>query len=342
MNKKSVRFGLLGCGKISERHAQEMVKLGMLTAVCDINPERADKLAERYQTKAYYSYAEMLEKEKNNLDLISVCTPNGLHKEHSIQALLNGQNVLCEKPLAIHTADAKEMLDTATRVDKKLFVVKSTRFNKVILALKKAIDSHLLGELYSFQMNCFWNRTDEYYLKDEWRGTIALDGGCLYTQFSHYIDILSWLFGAAQTISGERKNFIHQKSVEFEDTGVASLVLQNGMLGGVNWSINAVDKNIEISLAIFAEKGTVKLGGAYLNTIEYESPSGILKLDNKIVDNGANDYGFYQGSMSNHDKVYAHLINSLESGEKLIADGMDGLNTVKFIESIYQNCSLIK
>ena len=337
-----LRFGLVGCGKISEKHAREIIKCGKLVAVCDIDASRADNSANKYNAKAYYSFKELIEKEKNNIDIISICTPNGLHAEQSIEALENGFHVLCEKPLAIHSSDGQKMIEAARQNHKKLFVVKSTRFNRVTIALKNLINNNALGKIYSFQMNCFWNRTDEYYLNDAWRGTLDLDGGVLYTQFSHYLDILSWFFGATKSVSGYRKNMAHLQSIQFEDSGSASIIMQNGILGGVNWSINAYQKNIEVSLAVFAEKGTVKLGGAYLNTVEYETPENLLQLDENIRDNQANDYGFYQGSMSNHDKIYANLIKSLKEENNYIADGIEGLKTVQFIETIYQNSPLVE
>lgn len=336
-----LRFGLVGCGKISIKHAHEIAKHGTLAAVCDINKNKADKLAAGYAAKSYTSLPDLLKNESGNIDIITICTPNGLHASQSIKALEAGYHVLCEKPMSMDSADAERMIETARKSRRRLFVVKATRFNRVTLALKKLIESDSLGKIYSFQMNCFWNRPDEYYAKDEWRGTLNMDGGILYTQFSHYIDVLSWIFGEPKTISGFRQNVAHKKSIEFEDLGKASILMQNGVLGSISWNINAFQKNMEISLTIFAEKGTIKLGGVYLNTLEYEMPSGILKPDEAIHDDLANDYGFYKDSTSNHDKIYANLVKSLESEHDYIANGTDGWNAVRFIESIYHNCPIV-
>ena len=340
MTSRSIRFAIVGCGSIAVRHVAQISRAGTLVAVCDIIKERADDLALQHGAKSYHSLQDLLQYEKENIDVAAICTPNGLHAAQSIAAIQNGWHVLCEKPLAIDPVTANEMITAAAATQKKLFVVKSTRFNRTVLALKAALDSGRLGKVYSFQLNCFWNRPEAYFKKDAWRGSLQLDGGVLYTQFSHYIDVLSWLFGSIKSASGYRQNLAHKNVIEFEDTGTASLVMHNGILGGINWSINAYEKNVEVSLAVFAEKGTVKIGGTYMNAIEYLLPQNILVLNNN-EDNPANDYGFYKGSASNHDKVYDNLVASLENNVANIATGKDGLETVAFIDTIYKSCPLI-
>src|SRR6185503_13271684 len=199
-------------------------------------------------------------------------------------------------PLSISSADARLMIETAEKYHRKLFVVKSTRYNPALIALKKILDEKKLGALYSFQLNCFWNRPAAYYYSDSWRGKIIYDGGTLYTQFSHYIDALLWLIGDIKNISGYRKNMAHQNSIEFEDSGVVSIEMENGMLGGLNWSVNAFQENMEVSLTILAEKGSIRIAGGYMNKIEYQLIEAV-KPD--IPEAGsASDYGFYKGSMS--------------------------------------------
>ena len=331
-----LRFAIIGCGKIAPRHAVEMVKHGELIAVCDIVKDKANALAKQFSAKPYYTITDLVAGEKE-IDLIAICTPNGLHAEHSILSMQAGSNVLCEKPLCISTADSTRMIATATNCRRKLFVVKSTRYNPALAALKKLIDDKSLGKLYSFQLNCFWNRPDEYYA-DSWRGSLSLDGGTLFTQFSHYIDALLWLLGDVNVVSGFRKNAAHQKSIEFEDSGIVAIEMENGMLGGLNWSVNAFQKNMEISLTILAEKGSIRIGGEYMNKIEYQLFAG-ESVD--IYSKGsANDYGFYKGSMSNHDKVYENLLTALQDDNHPFANAKDGLKTVETIERIYNSVSL--
>ena len=180
-------FAILGCGRIAERHAAEMLKYGKVVAVCDIDNHSADEMAARTGAEAYYTIHELIQNVK--VDLVAVCTPNGLHAEHSIMLLEAGMNVLCEKPMAINTFDCQRMIDTAESTGKLLFIVKQNRFNPPVESVKYLIDSGILGQIYSVQLNCFWNRGSGYY-QSPWRGTKELDGGTLYTQFSHFIDLL--------------------------------------------------------------------------------------------------------------------------------------------------------
>lgn len=324
------QFALIGCGRIAARHAENIVKHGKLVAVCDVVSERADAFAQKYGATAYYSLDDLLQVEKG-LDLISVCTPNGYHAEHCIKSLQAGINVLCEKPMCITSAAAWQLIETEKFCRKKLFVVKSTRFNPLVKQLKKIIDDGDLGKLYSFQLNCFWNRPTEYYT--DWRGKLFPDGGTLYTQFSHYIDALLWLLGDMETVQGAAANLAHSGVIEFEDTGVVAVSMKNGMLGGINWSVNAYQKNSEISLTILAEKGTISLGGVYLNEIRYQQLEKPLVLPQQTP--SANDYGFYNGSMSNHTEVYQQLIQALTNNQQFV-NSYDGLKTVEVIEKIYK------
>lgn len=331
-----LRFAIVGCGKIAGRHAAEMARHGVLVAVCDIVKEKADKLASEFSAVAYYTITDLLAGEKS-LDVIAICTPNGLHAEHAILSLKAGSNVLCEKPLCISTADSNNMIAVAKENQRKLFVVKSTRYNPALAALKKIIEEKRLGTLYSFQLNCFWNRPDSYYA-DSWKGTAALDGGTLYTQFSHYIDALLWILGDVKKIAGFRKNSSHQHSIEFEDCGVVSLEMENGILGGLNWSVNTFQKNMEVSLTVIAEKGSIRIGGEYMNSIEYQLTDGV-SLE-PVPPGSANDYGSYKGSMSNHDKIYENLVKALQDDAHPFANATDGLKTVETIERIYNSVSL--
>lgn len=334
-----IKFAIIGCGRISRRHVFEMQKYGNLVAICDIIPEKADVLAAETGANAYYSIDSLLENEKE-LTLVAVCTPNGLHAEHSIKALQAGYHVLCEKPLCIDPRAGRQMIETAKFSNRKLWVVKSTRYNPSVLALREAIISGKTGEIFSFQLNCCWNRPPSYYA-DDWRGTLFPDGGTLYTQFSHYIDVLCWLFGTPRSVSGYRKNACHKTELEFEDMGVASLEMSNGTLGSIHWSVNAVQKNMEVSLMVSAEKGTIRLGGSCMQFIEYQQWTDDQPLS-AGDGNLPNNYGHYQGSMSNHDLLYKDLADILTNGAEIpLPLGADGLATVETIHKIYTECPLI-
>ena len=324
------QFAIIGCGRIAPRHAENIMKSGKLIAVCDIKKERADSFANEYGVVAYYSIEDLLHHEKQ-IDVISICTPNGLHAEHTIKSLQAGKHVLCEKPLCITGAAAWQIIETEKFARKKLFVVKSARFNPLLQQLKKLISEGKLGEIYSFSLNCFWNRPHSYYT--DWKGKNFPDGGSLYTQFSHYIDALLWMFGNLNDVKGFADNKAHQSSIEFEDTGVAALRMQSGVLGTLHWTVNTFQKNSEISLSIIAEKGTISLGGEYLNEIRYQQLDGNLLLADEAKI--ANEYGSYNGSMSHHDEVYKNLVAALHQNDHVASNAFDGLWTVEAIEKIY-------
>lgn len=326
----SVSFAIIGCGRIAKRHAEQIAKVGKLVAVCDVVVEQAAELGNIYHANIYDSIEKLLAHEPN-IDVIVICTPNGFHAQHSILALQANKYVLCEKPLCIKALDGARMIAAATKANKKLFVVKQNRYNPPIAFLKKLIDANKLGKVYSFQINCFWNRPNEYYT--DWKGTKKLDGGTLFTQFSHFIDLLYWMLGDVTSIQSSINNFAHSE-IEIEDTGAVIFEMQNGAIGTLNYTVNSFAKNMEGSFTLFGEKGTVKVGGQYLNELEYFNVEG-MDTPNLPQGNPANGYGYYQGSMSNHDKVYENLIKALQDELHPFADGEEGLKTVEIIESIY-------
>jgi UDP-N-acetyl-2-amino-2-deoxyglucuronate dehydrogenase len=338
MSKPKVRFAIVGCGIIGKRHAEHISKRGVLVAVCDIVAERSKFLGDKYGAKAYGKIEDLIQNEKS-LDVISVCSPNGLHAEHSIKALYGGFHVLCEKPMAITVYDCGQMIQAAERSNRRLFAIKQNRFNPPVVAVKQALDEGRLGRILSVQLSCFWNRNEDYY-RDSWKGTLKLDGGTLFTQFSHFIDLLYWLIGDVKAVQGYLANYLHKGIIEFEDTGVVILEFYNGVIGTMNYTVNSYAKNMEGSLTIFGEKGTVKIGGQYLNELEYQEIEG-YRIENLPEGNKANNYGSYTGSMSNHDKVYDNLIEVLQNNAPISTSSFEGLKTVEIIEKIYHAASRV-
>ena len=330
---QKIRFALVGCGRIGERHAAHISSKGTLQAVCDIDEGKAKRIGQEYGCNIYSEIGSLLQQEKD-VDVVAICTPNGLHAEHVIKSLHAGFHVLCEKPMAIRSKDCGEMIKAAEQMNKRLFIIKQNRYNPPVAAVKEAIDKNWLGKINSVQLSCFWNRGEDYYKNDPWKGTLSLDGGTLFTQFSHFIDLLYWLFGDVNTVAAITRNFAHQ-SIEFEDSGAALIEFNSGAIGTINFSINSYQRNMEGSLTILAENGTVKIGGQYLNTLEYQR---IKNHEITVVDtgNGPNSYGTYEGSMSNHDKVYDNIIGVLQRGEKVSTNFFEGLKTVEIIEKIYE------
>lgn len=339
MPDNKIKFALIGCGRIAQRHAEHINNQGVLVAVCDVVKEKADALAAQYGAKAYYDIDTLLAAEKN-IDVVSICSPNGLHAQHSIKALKAGFHALCEKPMAINVHDCGEMIKAAEQSNKRLFAIKQNRFNPPVAAVKQAIDEGRLGKIYSIQLSCFWNRNDDYYA-NSWKGTKDMDGGTLYTQFSHFVDLLYWMIGDIRNVNAYISNYAHENTVEFEDTGAIIVEFYNGAIGTINYTVNSYQKNMEGSLTIFAENGTVKIGGQYLNELEYQNIKD-YKIENLPEGNKANNYGSYQGSMSNHDKVYENLINVLTNNAAISTSAFEGLKTVEIIDKIYSAAKTIR
>ena len=329
-------FILIGCGRIAQRHAEHIRKYGKLVAVCDIDSEKADFLSQNTGAKAYYSLDHLI-LDHPHATIAAVCTPNGLHAQHSIQLLNAGYNVLCEKPLGISSEECTSMMQAAEKANRRLFTVKQNRYNPPVIAVKELIDEDRLGRIYSVQLNCFWNRNEDYY-KNSWKGTLKLDGGTLYTQFSHFIDLLIYLVGDISVVHAMTSNFAHNRIIEFEDTGVVILKFNNGALGTINYTVNCYSKNMEGSITIFAEKGTVKVGGQYLNVLEYQDIKNYT-IKNLPKGNSANNYGNYVGSMSNHDDVYKNLVDVFTNNAAITTTGLDGYKTVNLIEKIYKEAN---
>jgi predicted dehydrogenase len=328
-----INFAIVGCGRIAQRHAEHIKNNGKLVAVCDVVKEKADELAKKFGAKAYYDLDELLKNEKN-IDVVSVCSPNGLHAEHSIKSLNAGFHVLCEKPLSNNVQDCGEMIKAAERANKRLFAIKQNRFNPPVAAVKDLIDRGILGKIYSIQLSCFWNRNEDYY-RNSWKGTKKMDGGTLYTQFSHFIDLLYYLVGDVRNVDAYIGNYAHSGIIEFEDTGVVILEFYNGAIGTINYTVNSYEKNMEGSITLFAENGTVKIGGQYLNELEYQNIKN-YHIDNLPEGKTANNYGKYQGSMSNHDKVYENVVDVLKNGSAITTNSFEGLKTTEIVDKIYQ------
>lgn len=331
-----VKFSLIGAGRIAHRHAEHIMKQGKLIAVCDINPIALKKFKEAFpDVMTYNSIEELLENDKDS-DVINICTPNGLHHEHAIKVIKAGKHVVVEKPMALSTNDCLKMIEESYNRQKYLFVVKQNRYNPPIVKLKELVESKKLGKIYSAQLNCFWNRNDDYFVNSEWKGTNKLDGGILYTQFSHFIDLFLWLLGHPTDVEAFANNYNHKEIVEFYDTLSSIVKFETGVIGTMNFTINSFKKNMEGSITIFAENGTVKVGGQYLNELEYQNLKGI-KIDNLVEGNTANDYGDYQGSMSNHDKVIENVIDVIQKDARIAVNGFEGMKTVEFIQKIYSS-----
>lgn len=329
-----ITFAIIGYGNIGSRHAGHILKNpdARLLAVADTDENKRQAIPEGVP---FYDSIEAL-LAVHQPDVVSICTPNHLHEPHTIYALSNNCHALVEKPMALSTQECDNMIAAAAQNGRKIFAVKQNRYNPPVAAVKELIESGRLGKIYLIEVNCFWNRNDAYYASSGWRGKKASDGGCLFTQFSHFVDILYYLNGGISEATGRIHNFAHQHNTEFEDSGVFSMKANNGSLVSFNFSTTAYGKNMEGAISIIAEKGTLKIGGQYLNTLEYQNLEGPA-LPDIHVESRENDYGLYKGSMSNHDKVIQNVIDVLHHGKPMMTSAQEGRAVVKMIEQMYDS-----
>jgi predicted dehydrogenase len=329
-----IKFAVVGQGHIGKRHA-EMIRRNSsceLVAVCDVASK--EQLGLTDLSEKYYTSVEDLLKSHPEVEVVNVCTPNGLHAEHALSALDHQKHVVVEKPMALHRSDCEKILYKALNHNKYVFCVMQNRYSPPSVWLKEIISNKTLGDIYMVQLNCYWNRDERYYKKGGWKGTQDLDGGTLFTQFSHWIDIMYWLFGDITSIQAKFADFNHQASTDFEDSGFVSFDFINGGMGCINYSTSVWDKNLESSLTIIGSKGSVKVGGQYMDQIEVCNIKD-YKMPDLAPTNPANDYGAYKGSANNHNYVIENVIDTLKGKNSITTNGLEGLKVVDIIERIY-------
>jgi predicted dehydrogenase len=267
------------------------------------------------------------------IDIVSVCTPHGLHAAMSIEAAKAKKHILVEKPMALNVKESLEMIEAAQANGVKLYEVKQNRYNVPILLTKKALDEGRLGRIFMVQCNVLWNRHQQYYEQSSWRGKKELEGGALQTQVSHFIDLLVWWFGELTEAKTLTDTLNHD--IEIEDCGVSSIKFENGVLGSLLWTTCVYNVNYEGSITIVGEKGTIKIGGKYLNKIEFWDVQSYPMPEDTAFTDQPNDYNSYQGSSSNHDKLINSLVNQIIYRRQGVVEGPEGMKTIQAIEKIY-------
>ena len=334
-NKKKIRFAVVGCGHIGKRHAEMVVRDpgAELVALCDIRPK--EELGIEAYPVAFFSDMTSLLQSGLDIDVINICVPNGLHAELAIQTIESGHHVVIEKPMALQVQDAERVLQTSLKYQKEVFCVMQNRYSPPSVWIKQMIDSGRLGKIYLVQLNCFWNRDERYYKPGGWHGDACLDGGTLFTQFSHFIDIMYWLFGDIQQIQARFADFNHQQLTDFEDSGLVTFEFVNGGMGCLNYSTAVWNKNMESSMLIVAENGSVKIGGQYMNEVEYCHIKD-YEMPELAPTNPGNDYGPYKGSAQNHNFVIRNVVEVLQhTGSQNTTTALEGLKIVDIIRRIY-------
>lgn len=334
-NRRKIRFAVVGCGHIGKRHAEMVVRDpdAELVALCDICPK--EELGIEAYPVAFFPDLDSLLQADLDIDVVNICVPNGLHAEMAIRAIKAGHHVVIEKPMALQVQDAERVLQTSLKFQKEVFCVMQNRYSPPSVWIKQMIDSGRLGKIYLVQLNCFWNRDERYYKPGGWHGDACLDGGTLFTQFSHFIDIMYWLFGDIQHIQARFADFNHQQLTDFEDSGLVTFEFVNGGMGCLNYSTAVWNKNMESSMLIVAENGSVKIGGQYMNEVEYCHIKD-YEMPELAPTNPGNDYGPYKGSAQNHNFVIRNVVEVLQhTGAQNTTTALEGLKIVDIIRRIY-------
>lgn len=331
---RKIKFAVIGQGHIGKRHA-EMVRRNPeteLIAVCDIVGK--EKLGLNGLTEKFYSTAEDMLAAHPEIEVVSVCTPNGLHAKQSLLALESNKHIVVEKPMALNKLDCEQIIYKALQMHKQVFCVMQNRYSPPSIWLKEVVDSKTIGDVYMVQLNCYWNRDERYYKNGGWKGTKDLDGGTLFTQFSHWIDLLYWLFGDITNIQAKFANFNHKNLTEFEDSGFVNFKFINGGMGSINFSTSVWDKNLESSITVIGSKGSVKVGGQYMDKVEHCHIKDYT-MPELAETAPANDYGAYKGSANNHHFLIQNVVDTLKGRNTITTNALEGLKVVDIIERIY-------
>jgi len=336
MSDTKIRFAIIGCGHIGKRHASMITRNDEceLVAMCDINPALKAGIESEYSVPFFTSAEEMLGSGLA-FDIVCICTPNNMHAPQSLMALEHGYHIVVEKPMALSKADCEEIIFKSLQVGKLVFCVMQNRYSPPSAWLKEIVSKGILGKPYLVQVNCYWNRDNRYYKLGNWKGSAETDGGTLFTQFSHFVDIMFWLFGDIKNINARFYDFNHKDLTEFEDSGLVTFDFVKGGAGCLNFSTSVYDKNLESSITIIAENGSVKVGGQYMNDVEVCHIKDYVMPELAPV-NEANDYGAYKGSAANHHYIFENVVATLKGRSIATTNAMEGFKVVEIIEKIYE------
>jgi predicted dehydrogenase len=342
MSNKEVKFAIIGFGHIGRRHATIANEYPNCKVVAVVDTNEGAKNHELFpkDAKFFTSIEEFIEA-KVQVDVVNIATPNGYHCPYAIKSLDAGYHVVIEKPMGLSKAECESVIFKALQVSKQVFVVKQNRYSPPSKWMKEVVSNKTIGEVLMVQVNCYWNRDDRYYKPGGWKGTLKLDGGTLFTQFSHFIDIMYWVFGDIKNVKATFADFNHRHNTEFEDSGVVNFEFVNGGLGCINFSTSVWDTNMESSITVVGTKGSFKVGGQYMNEVEY------CHIENYIMPelpptNAPNDYGPFKGSAANHHYVIENIVNTLNGKDTITANALEGLKVVDIIERIYDSRDLKK
>lgn len=330
-----LKFAIVGCGRIAKRHCELLhagnIANALLVSVCDINIEKAKKFGEEYNLPYYTDMDEMMRKE--SVDVVSVMTESGNHAKHVIRLASYGKHIVVEKPMALTLDDADAMIKACDENGCKLFVIKQNRFNVPVLKLREAMDQGRFGKLVLGTIRVRWCRDQAYYDQDAWRGTWAMDGGVLTNQASHHVDLLEYMMGDVESVFAKSATAL--VNIEAEDTVIATLKFKNGALGIIEATTAVRPKDLEGSISILGEFGTVEIGGFAVNKMLHWNFMNPQEGDHEVMEkysvNPPNVYGF------GHQAYYEHVVDSILSEKKHLVDGLEGRKSLELISAIYES-----
>lgn len=327
-----IGFAIVGCGHIAKKHAEAIEKAegAQLVAVCDTVPQRMEEYVEKYGVKAYTDLAEMLK--DDSIQVVNVCTPSGYHAPLAVQAANARKHVVVEKPIALTLEDTDQIIDACNRNGVKLSVVHPNRFRPAIKEMKKAMEEGKFGKLSHANATVRWNRNQEYYDKDPWRGTKSLDGGVLMNQAIHNLDLLLWMMGDAEEVSSFSATRL--RNIEAEDVSVGVVRFANGALGVIEAAVTIYPRNLEETLSIFGEQATVKIGGTTANRIETWKMEGLSEeaVADLIATVDQDPIG-----KPGHQCIVEDMVAAINEGREPIVTGEDGKKALRLILALYQS-----
>ncbi len=331
-----IKFAVIGCGHIGKRHAEMIIRNEESELVALIDVKKKEELnIDSFNVPLFNSLVDFLNS-GIEVDVINIATPNGFHAAQALECLEAKKHVVIEKPMALNKLDAEKVIFKGLHVHKHVFAVMQNRYSPPSVWIKELIESGKLGKIYMMQLNCYWNRDNRYYQADSWHGKKDLDGGTLFTQFSHFIDIMYWLFGDVENIQAKLKDFNHAGLTDFEDSGFVNFDFVNGGIGCLNYSTSVWNQNLESSMTIIAENGAVKIGGQYMDKVEYCHVKN-YQMPELAATNPGNDYGAYKGSAQNHNYVIENVIDVLKDRGTITTNALEGLKVVEIINKIYES-----
>lgn len=334
-NSPELRFAIVGCGRIAKRHSEllglNQISGAKLVAVCDIDPKKAQAYGERFKVPFFTDMHEMMKSAE--IDVVTILTPSGMHAEHAVALAPYGKHIVVEKPMALTLTDADAMIDACRKAGVHLFVVKQNRFNVPVVRLRQELDSGRFGRMVLGTIRVRWSRDQRYYDQDGWRGTWELDGGVFTNQASHHVDLLQWMMGDVESVYAKSDTFLVK--TQTEDTGVAVIKFKSGALGVIEATTACRPKDLEGSISLLGEGGTVEIGGFAVNEIRNWAFTHATQEDQNVIQNFSvnppNVYGY------GHKAYLEHVVEVVANGVKTLVDGAEGRKSLELIHAMYES-----